>query len=133
MELKVMSCCGLREIAGLARHYILGEEKISAQNMKDFVGQVFTNNGSSSYASLAATRFAVAIFTQAVVKGYGNVPYGELFKKFIEKERLGVVVANEWAVNPNTMNPIRVYAWTIHWERLAHWAQSEGLTKERAA
>lgn len=90
-----ISCCGVGEIDGL------GDCEDAAHAMSSLL----RDNG--------VPRQPFVIFTQATSRA--NVTsYGNRFRAYILKHKLGTVLASAGKVNPNSGNHVKVFLWTVH-------------------
>ena len=105
-------CCGLREISGIAR--CSGPEK-ALENLAK--GMLYDSS------------WRHAVFTQAGTRS----TYGEKFKAYILKEKLGTVVESETKVNPNSGNKLKAYVWTVDWRRMKGWMKRHKIEREKSS
>lgn len=123
-SLKLTSCCGLGEAAGLSypqdssfktqMRAILKGKKLLARYMNYYTG---------AFQRFHLRKGAV-IFTSNTLER-GN--YASTFASNITRARLGTVQKFKPFTNPNTDNPITVYLWTINQEALIQWVKSNGM------
>lgn len=88
LSVRSTSCCGVRDIDGLSDH---------SRNMEGAF-RLFWPQFTGAFA----------LFTCPTKN-----KYGERFKKYIEKHKLGSVVETERRKNPNSGNMLRAYLWTL--------------------
>lgn len=120
MNLRNMTCCGLREITGLE---FAGDGK---EAMTEFVEAAFPksrryNFDKHEYEYIARLNFSHAVFSEAQ-DGAGS--YGEKFSAYILKNKLGDVIASQRRVNPNSGNRLKVWIWTLNKQGLKKWAEN---------
>ena len=113
-------CCGMKEISGLS---------FNKSGLKETLRSIYNHR---TYYDSAPVRGAVYLFTQA--SGRKNPPlrtaYGMRLAKFIRSKHLGSVVSTRPAMNRNSGNYIRTFAWTPDWTAFNRWYK-KGLTKRR--
>jgi hypothetical protein len=122
MKIDHLSCCGVVELQGVgyAEHL---EEELRYQMRHD--------------AELYSTQkplkphYAVVIFTYASNtgryrpdEGGCNFQYGDELKELIEKLKLGEVKKVTTAQNPNSLNNITLYTWTLNKPAVIKWMGS---------
>lgn len=130
-----MSCCGMKEIAGLQNYMIGGEGQMYRSPCLRALVQLFRPwyNNPSAYGKgvfghhIWTPYSAHFVFTDA--HEY-TIPYGKVFAKYILKNRLGSLVCSRQAFNQNYrqyfpkgwsrnhVHMITCWIWTIDHERI---------------
>lgn len=137
---KQMLCCGCRELNGLSG-IIDSEHGLTPRGCAEFLLRVkndlhedeYQERYMNLYGELVIGKVheavdhtpAFFIFTQAgteddeVNDDVGA--YGDVFKEFIEDQKLGTVMVTEAAVNENSDNLVKVYVWTVDQDTYKAW------------
>lgn len=111
MDVKLMECCGLREIDGL---YSVGNPQRALENIIALVELDDDNPTPGDWP------FGAMIFTEA-----GSGRYGTRFAAFLKENRLGAVRVIPAFYNPNSGNNVRTFVWTVNHLRLRKWYYKE--------
>lgn len=104
------NCCGILELDGL-REYRTAEDVL-----QDFVRETVIPDEHGHI--LQRNPGAFVLFSEA-----RSGKYALKLKEVILKERLGAVFVSPSRRNPNSLNMIRVYLWTIDQARLKKYAK----------
>jgi hypothetical protein len=118
-----LKCCGIMELGEIRDDMsdINGTYTNGEHAMKTLIGNTFYH---PEYSILpkgvwpAMAKFRVAIFSQAD----WTRPYGENFAAYIREQKLGDVICNNFGVNPNSGNEIKVWMWTLDRPAVIAWA-----------
>lgn len=118
MNLRTMSCCGMRDLSGLSAH------RTAKDAMIEFVrtscpNASYYNWDTRKCEKLRRLNFSHVIFSEANDELYR---YGESFATYIRRNKLGTVIASERRVNPNSGNRVKFWVWTLHKQNLVNWA-----------
>jgi hypothetical protein len=115
MELRYLSCCGVREITDL-RHTTSPEDALHRF-------RVITFN--------AGETFRYALFTEAGLNEEGYA-YGEEFAAFIRENKLGNVVETEGRyINPNSGNILKCWLWTVNHPKVRAYGVRKRVIKKK--
>ena len=103
-HIRVMSCCGVKEIDELHCYTALTSMKNIAMGVLNHC--------------------AFVIFTgvvEGVVEIGGTTRYGQDFATYITKNGLGEVMVSPTRVNPNSLNRLAVWTWIVDHKALGAW------------
>lgn len=104
MNIRPMSCCGVKELDGMAYFDTPQAAFI------DFANQIYEPNSATN------CRFRYVVFTEASlvdVKPEHLAHYGVDFEAYILKHTLGTVLKTTPNLNPNSGRNVIVYVWTL--------------------
>src|SRR5882762_10220520 len=103
-----MDCCGIREINNLKDH----RDPESA--MKAFMGEIAPIEYAYGGGEQRRDKFRYAIFSGAGRRSL----YAPRFAAYITMHNLGEIVHTGYHLNPNSMNQLKVWVWTVDHEAL---------------
>lgn len=126
MNLRDLSCCGMREITGLEFEG-MGKEAMEAFVKAAFPRERTYNYGKHKYEYIARLTFSHVVFSEAR-DGAGS--YGERFAAYITRNGLGDVIASQRRVNPNSGNQLKCWIWTLNKAALKTWAEKNKVHPE---
>lgn len=127
MEIRPMSCCGVRELNGLSW------ETEPEMSFISFANQIYDLAPNAPHNC----KFRYAIFTEALLADQKdrakNFSYGLNFEAYILENKLGTVTKTGENLNPNSGRDVIVYVWTIdHDQCRKHISElSKGVRKKR--
>lgn len=114
MELRHLSCCGIREGTSLST------SRSPEEALRKF--------GNSIYRFPGPDRFRYVLFSQAGKRA----KYGRVFAAFIVEKGLGTVIETEFHKNPNSGHQLKAYLWTVdHVATKAWWTANKAVTAEK--
>ena len=121
MELRMMGCCGIKELTGLS--YCVDAKTA----MQDFAvltclrkAEAYQKDGSLKWIHAPVVNFRYVVFSQA----HKESAYGLKFAAFIRDQGLGTLEETGFSINPNSGNQLKAWIWTVDHDALKSWAEA---------
>ena len=110
VQLNRTSCCGLREISGL------GGAGTSRNALYEVAKIMYTNSKKGAFVVFSAP---------------SQHKYGDNLRNLITKTRVGTVSKSRARKNPNSLNTLNVYMWSVNDKVLKRWYIAEKKRLEK--
>ena len=136
MEMNPLRCCGVKEL-NLLSSYDSAKAAFKAWANLTYLrtGYILGADGVARTGPDPYTKFRYVLFSQANIPTYAETfsrkKYGEKFARLITDNHLGTVLETTSNINPNSINSLKVWLWTVDHEACAAYAKK--LTVEKTS